>query len=284
MRILIELTGGLGNQFFGYAFGYALSRRLGAELWLDTSMQDNGRVREPELLNYDVKYDKRITYAYSSGLLNRSVVNKIRRRRLIGWHTHIYKEKEAMVYDELVNKISSDTYFKGFWQNQKYFLEYREDLLKMLQPKGKRSESVYEAVEAVSRTNSVAVHIRRGDYVSIGCDLKMEYYDKALELMNQKAEKGFEVFVFSDDIKFCKNFLSKYAGKINIIYPEYESDNRTMDDLLIMSRCKHIIMANSSYSWWAAWLNRNAEKIVICPQTGIWGENFYLEDWIKITA
>lgn len=282
MRIFIELTGGLGNQFFGYAFGYALSQKLGAELWLDTSMQDNGRVRELELLNYNVSYDQRVTYVYSPGVFHRGVVNKIRRRRLIGWHTHIYKEKEVMVYDELVNQISSDTYFKGFWQNQKYFLEYREDLLKMFQPKEKRPESVYKAIESVSRTNSVALHIRRGDYVSIGCDVKMEYYDRALELINKKTEGNFDIFIFSDDIKFCKSYLSKYAGKINMIYPEYESDNRTVDDLLIMSRCKHIIMANSSYSWWAAWLNQNIEKIVICPQTGIWGENFYPENWLKI--
>lgn len=282
MKIYIELTGGLGNQLFGYAFGYALSRKLGAELCLDTSMQDNGRVRELELLNYDVIYDRRITYIYSEGLFHRAVTNKIRRRHLIGWHTRIYREKEAMVYDKQVQEVHSDTYFKGFWQSQQYFSDYREDLLKMFQPKGKRSNSVGQIMETMSRTNSVAMHVRRGDYVSIGCNLDMEYYDRALELVNKNAGNAPYVFVFSDDIEFCKNYFSKYSGKMNFTYPEYESENKTIDDLLLMSRCRHIIIANSSYSWWAAWLNQNSEKIVVCPQTGIWGKDFYPEEWLKI--
>ena len=65
-------------------------------------------------------------------------------------------------------------------------------------------------------------------------------------------------------------------------YPQYESDNKTLDDLFLMSHCKHIIMANSSFSWWAAWLNQNENKIVICPELGMWSGDFYPEKWNKI--
>ena len=123
--------------------------------------------------------------------------------------------------------------------------------------------------------------------MGIGCQLNMEYYDQAISMMKSKypGEKLI-LYVFSDDIDFCKHYFSEkqhFATEdIQLCYPQYESDNYTLDDLFLMSHCKHMIMANSSYSWWAAWLNQYKEKTVICPELGMWKGDFYPDDWIKI--
>jgi len=111
----------------------------------------------------------------------------------------------------------------------------------------------------------------------------MDFYDKAIlkfQELNQRRNTVF--YIFSDDIDFAKQYFGKYENKIELHYPQYESENKTLDDLFLMSHCKHMIMANSSFSWWAAWLNQNKNKIVICPELGMWSGEFYPEEWDKI--
>ena len=283
MKVIVDLAGGLGNHLFCYSFGYAVSRKTRSELILDTSMQDNGIARELELLNFNVDYSDRISYVYKTSLVDRVFFNKVRKIKSIGIKTRIYQEKEPTKFEPEAFKISTDTYFKGNWQTEKYFSEYRNELLKILVPKHERTQSVKGLVNEMQKCNSVAVHIRRGDYLKIGCQLSMDFYDKAIlkfQELNQRRNTVF--YIFSDDIDFAKQYFGKYENKIELHYPQYESENKTLDDLFLMSHCKHMIMANSSFSWWAAWLNQNKNKIVICPELGMWSGEFYPEEWDKI--
>ncbi|SCH90667.1 Glycosyl transferase family 11 [uncultured Blautia sp.] len=283
MKVIVDLAGGLGNQLFCYCFGYAVSKKTNSKFVLDTSMQDCGIARELELLNFNVDYSDRISYVYKKGLVDRMFFNKVRKIKSIGIKTRIYQEKEPTKFEPEAFEISTDTYFKGNWQTEKYFSEYRNELLKMLVPKYERTQSVNGLVDEMQKCNSVAVHVRRGDYLQIGCQLSMDFYDKAIlkfQELNQRKNTVF--YIFSDDIDFVKQYFGKYEKKIELHYPQYESDNKTLDDLFLMSHCKHIIMANSSFSWWAAWLNQNENKIVICPELGMWSGDFYPEKWNKI--
>ena len=288
MKIIVDIAGGFGNQLFCYCFGYALARKKSAELIIDTSTQDNGLTRRLELLNLNVSFDRQISCLYKRQFLERAVLNKVRKRISIGLTTRIYNEKYPTVYEEAVLRTQKDTYFKGNWQTEKYFEEYRSDLLKMLTPKQDRSDSVKRLCSEMKRCNSVALHIRRGDYLEIGCQLNMEYYQKAICKMKDILQKNDLVFyIFSDDIAFCKDYFQRTAvfdDMDEVRYPEYDSDDRTLDDMLLMSNCRHMIMANSSYSWWAAWLNQNEEKTVICPELGMWKGDFYPDEWIKIAC
>ncbi len=287
MKIIVNLAGGFGNQLFCYSFGYALAKKKNAELILDTSTQDNGLTRNLELLQLNVRFDRRISYKYKKEFIERAILNKVRKRKAIGFSTKIYKEKSPTVFEKTVFDIQKSTYFKGNWQSEKYFSDYRTDLLKMFTPKEERNIMVRNICNEMKNCNSVAVHIRRGDYVKIGCQLNMDYYDQSISIMKSKYPKEkLILYVFSDDVNFCKKYFSRkreLAGKgIELCYPQYESDNYTLDDLFLMSHCKHIIMANSSYSWWAAWLNQNNDKKVICPSFGMWREDFYPDEWLKI--
>lgn len=287
MKVIVNLAGGFGNQLFCYSFGYALAKKKNAELIIDTSTQDNKLTRNLELMKLNIQFDHRISYKYKSSFFERAVFNKIRKLKAIGFSTKIYNESNPTTFENSVFAIRRNTYFKGNWQSEKYFLDYRLELLKILTPKEERNISFRNICCEIKNCNSVAVHIRRGDYVEIGCQLSMSYYDSAISLIQAKMpNETIVLYVFSDDIDFCKEYFSKkreFDNKgIKICYPHYESDDYTLDDLFLMSNCKHMIMANSSYSWWASWLNQHEGKIVICPELGIWKGDFYPAKWIKI--
>lgn len=286
-KIIVDIKGGVGNQLFCYAFGYAVAKELGTKLYIDTSMPDNDNVKDRnlELLNFNISYDKRISYKYrKKGLLKKIGINRICKKNAIGWLTKKYAEKKEYEYDENVFHITTDTYFDGFWQSYKYFDKYRNELLTLIQPKEKRNKSVLDLIDEIENCNSVSLHVRRGDYVKLGWQLPIDYYIKALNIMEQKAGSDMIVYIFSDDYGYVKEAFSKNGldKKYNCIYISYESDNFVIDDMYIMSKCKHNITANSSYSWWGAYLNNNKEKNVVCPVVGMWNDAFYVESWNRI--
>ncbi|XNZ32232.1 alpha-(1,2)-fucosyltransferase FutC1 [Helicobacter pylori] len=129
--------------------------------------------------------------------------------------------------------------------------------------------------------NSVFVHIRRGDYVGIGCQLGIDYQKKAVEYM-AKRMPNMELFVFCEDLKFTQN--------LDLGYPFMDMTTRDKDeeaywDMLLMQSCKHGIIANSTYSWWAAYLINNPEKIIISSKHWLFGhENILCKEWVKIES
>lgn len=283
MKIVVDVKGGYGNQLFCYALGYAISRDLQAELWLDTSMLDNHMVkdRQAEIFHLNIVYDKLISYSYNKGLLYKKLgINRIRKKNAIGWSTAVYEEKQQIQYDPNVFEIDKNTYFDGFWQNPKYFNHYREDLLNILLPKEKKTESVYNLEEQMKTEVSVSVHIRRGDYIKLAWNLPMSYYEMAMTKIEELLDCGPCYYIFSDDMEFVKDYFKECKRQIR--YIEYESDDHVRDDMYLMSQCRHNIIANSSYSWWGAYLNRYQDKQVICPVLGMWTGEFYPSDWQKI--
>lgn len=284
--IVTKISDGFGNQLFMYACGYALAKKHKTTLILDINTMASNSMRRYELDSLNIKYEKLLRLGTLSNCTILKIAGKI--QSFVFSHTmHFYRGKINVGYDEGINFVENNTYIIGYWQSEKYFAEYREELLKLLTPKKERSNMVNQLYSEMYNCNSVALHVRRGDYVGVGCQLNMEYYDQAISMMKLKYPKEkLVLYVFSDDIEFCKKYFSEKQGVadrgIQLRYPQYESDNYTLEDLFLMSHCKHMIMANSSYSWWAAWLNQNKEKTVICPELGMWKGDFYPSNWIKI--
>lgn len=281
-NIIVCTRGGIGNQMFCYAIGYAVSKKNDAKLYIDTMEHDNKLSRKFEICNFNIQYEERISYKYHKNILSKIFYNKIARRQKIGWLTRVKNEKKEMHYDSAIKEnVCTDIYLKGYWQTEKYFKEYRQELLSIFTPVKSRDESVLQIIRDLERVNSVAVHVRRGDYLDEHWELNMEYYDKAISLLSIK-QKEMKLYVFSDEIEYCKEYFARYEDSFDFNYLEYFSDNYSIDDLLIMSKCKHNIIANSTYSWWAAWLNQNEYKMVICPELKIWTNDFYPEEWMRI--
>jgi len=279
MKLVVDIPGGFGNQLFGYAFGYALSKEVGCDYHIHTPFQDNGITWDLQIDYFNLKYDKRLTYTWTRKLHDRILCNKLRRRYVIGLRTIIARENadwELEDYAGFLRKHKNVMFF-GNWENEKFFKKYRADILEMLTLKTVRSDEMEALLNAIAiDTNSVGVHIRRGDKAAMGAGLSAEYYNGALHKMEERLQEKATFYVVSDDIEWCKAHL--HCDKADLIYPEMISDNRTLDDWLILKTCNHHIVANSTFSWWAAWLSQNPHQVVICPQK----MSYKLDDWIGV--
>ena len=260
--VVMKISGGLGNQLFQYAVGRAVSIQCQVPLKLDISAYENYKLHNGYRLdqfniNADIANEEEISYLKGSS-------NRLFRvLRRLGWikKDTYYAEKERTVYDADVFKKMS-LYLDGYWQNEEYFSQIRAILLKELTPNQNLSINAQAHQEKILRTNSVSIHVRRGDYLNhpeIGV-LDIEYYKRAVSYIKEKIE--FPVFyVFSNDVVWSKENFQFIDAPIFI-----EDTKTEIDDLILMSQCQHNIVANSSFSWWAAWLNNNVDKNVIAPK------------------
>lgn len=281
---IIKLKGGLGNQLFQYAFGRFLSIKRDEDLILDKDIMTgkNDIYRQYGLGYFNINARAVDTFKikefkYPLGMISklwRGIKSKIFKIYNIGWNPKILNSKGI--------------YFDGYWQSYKYVDPIRNELLKELTLVNSIDDKFSSVLGDIKNSNSVSLHIRRGDYINDPktsqihniCDL--DYYDRAVKQIVDRV--GNPVFyIFSDDIDWVKENLK-------IDYPMVFVSDGTMKDyeeLVIMSKCKNNIIANSSFSWWGAWLNKNNQKVVVAPSR--WNNHHqeeykYLlpESWIKI--
>ncbi|MEI7620361.1 MAG: alpha-1,2-fucosyltransferase [Candidatus Falkowbacteria bacterium] len=267
--IITKLTGGLGNQMFQYAVGRAVAERNKTNLKIDLSGYEHQigiTPRQYELFLFNIQEDfstleenKKIKGLELNGFLKR-LLNKLHVR--LGSSNYIIEKHHN--FDPTILKLEDGVYLEGYWQTEKYFSDIADIIRLEFTLKDKYNNLNPEILNKIDSYNSVSMHIRRGDYVSNQetseyhgiCSL--EYYRKAISLIAEKSPNPV-VFIFSDDLKWCEENL-----KIDwpIVFVE---GNKGYEDLIMMSRCKHNIIANSSFSWWGAWLNNNPSKMVIAP-------------------
>ncbi len=287
-NVYVNVRDGLGNQWFCYAFGYAVAKRSNGKLILDSSRLDTNKIKDRrfELLNFQIKYDKRISYKYVfNPKLRKWRIDQLFRASKIGIFTKQYVEENAYRYEKEVFEIKNDTYFDGYWQNYRYFDEYRDELIEMFKPSRQISNSMQDIIKEMESCCSVALHVRRGDYVDINWNVPMAYYVKALQMCRECLSDKIRVYLFTDDKEFTKKFFSDISiENLEFVFPEYESNNYIVDDMYLLSKCKHNIIANSSFSWWSAYLNDTPDKLVICPEYSTWTKDFYPVEWKKINV
>jgi hypothetical protein len=265
--IITNLKGGLGNQMFQYACGYALSKDYGSKNRVDisyfSSIPSNHTKRIFELSLFNI----------SSQIATEAEIIKTRgKRNQVTQLFDVMSAKAYTIFTDLypIKKYLGirDLYLNGYFQSEKFFVKYRENILKEFSLTKEQKTNEYNMVSNKIRTdnNSISMHIRRGDYIE---DLKtakhhgvlgIDYYKRALSILNVKNPN---IYVFSDDIDWVKKnftFLPK-----NTYFVSKHKFN-SAQEIILMSLCKHNIIANSSFSWWGAWLNQNKKKIVIAPK------------------
>ncbi|MBN1182989.1 MAG: alpha-1,2-fucosyltransferase [Bacteroidales bacterium] len=275
--IIVQLTGGLGNQMFQYAFGRGMAHFHNTSLKMDVNYFANQgphvtpRAYELGVFNLDQSFASKEEIATIQKKyplwLQKSIGKLLPRFRAI------FKEKNDN-YTKSVFFTLNNVYFKGYWQNEKYFKNIESLIREDFTFKNPLPEEALSLAKIIDSNTSVSIHIRRTDYLNktVGKVCTPEYYKKAIRYIVQKTGEIF-LFVFSDDIEWTKeNMLfdfpttyidKKYTGNVGWI------------DLYLMSRCKHNIIANSSFSWWAAWLNANPDKIVVTPNEWNYKKNIH---------
>ncbi len=277
--IIVKLMGGLGNQMFQYAVGKALAVKWNVPLKLDVSFlndksfKENFTHRDYELAVFNVTSEiaseQEIKQSKGVVYLNFSFIEKIYRKFfiLLGYKPYLYQE-QSFNYDTSFLKKIYPLYLEGYWQSEKYFHSIRYHLLKEFMLKNTLNEENQKIKSQILGCNAISIHIRRGDYTQNNnqnthglCDI--DYYESAMHTMEEKNRKQPSYFVFSDDIDWAKqNIQTKYP----ISFINHNKAQQSYIDMYLMSLCQHNIIANSSFSWWGAWLNQNPSKIVIAPE------------------
>lgn len=268
----VRLMGGLGNQMFQYAIARKLANDHHTTAWLDLQFyEDQSAVDTPRQYELDcfaltphfLKPEKRPIEPQPNYLGPRGSILQLA-HRLQGKAWHIYSESHYN-FDPKVLEAPDKTYLIGYWQTEKYFADIRSALLKDF---GFRSPPTGENMKLLERIRSceaVSIHVRRGDYVTnknastFHGTKDQAYYDNALSIITSKINNPV-LFVFSDDPEWCQTNL-KFSYETMYV----SGNTKGFEDMRLMSQCKHNIIANSSFSWWAAWLNENERKIVVAP-------------------
>lgn len=269
--IIVRVTGGLGNQMFQYAMYKSLEKKgklvkLDSKSFYETKKEHNGY--ELERI-FDIKPNKPTKEDLEKFDENNiSTLFKIK-RKLFGDKKFVYDTKEY-VFNKDVYKLKN-SYLNGYWQSIKYFEGIENDIKKDFRFKNQLDNKNLEILNEIENSNSISIHIRRGDYMSpenynmYGCIATPTYYKKAIKVIEEKIENP-TFFVFSNDMDWVKKNIQINS---RVFYIDINSGNGSYKDMQLMSNCKHNIIANSSFSWWGAWLNENKNKIVIAPKKWI---------------
>ncbi len=277
--VISRLTGGLGNQMFQYAFGKHISIIKNTEHKLDVS----------EYVFNKPDYDRGIrmfgldSFNISSKKATEKDLNKylwikestIRRKIFLIFHNskNYFKKKYILEPQEnylkfdkniLENIKYDDIYLEGYWLSEKYFKNIEKEIRRDFTIKNQPSIENAEYLRKIKNDNSVCVHIRRGDKIKIENGIvSVEYYNKAIKHIVKKTKTP-TFFVFSDNIDWAKDNLKIKEKCFFVSHNNKELND--VEDMRLMTACKHHIIGNSSFSWWAAWLGKTPNQIVICPR------------------
>jgi len=296
--IIVNLKGGLGNQMFQYALGYILAKKKNCDLFCDIRLQEfykknpppRNVPREIDLDIFGIKIESPSNWLLFKVLHNFS---NYRVRKYIIFILDFFgalalRERKRVFEKRVFDNKSINLYLDGYWQSEKYFIDYKKDILKIFNFDNLKKESKnISFFKSINIGNSVCLNVRRSDFLNNPehNTVDINYYKKAIDLIEKKINSELNYYIFSDDIDWCKknfNFLKKkfiidhsFAGKKFINY------------LYLMTNFKFYIIPNSTFAWWGAWLSQIDEKLVIAPQkwSGLYDNDkidIVPDDWIKL--
>ncbi|MBO4718238.1 MAG: alpha-1,2-fucosyltransferase [Prevotella sp.] len=269
---IVKVIGGLGNQMFQFALYEALRKQFPQERILLDLHCFNGYHKHwgfeiPK--TFDVTYEEadwkevaKLAYPYPNFISWRIG------SRILPCRKTMLMEDADYAFEPTALTREGDTYYDGYWQHEDYFIAIREDILKTFTFPAFENQRNQEIANLITEKNSCAIHIRRGDYVKdkLFRDIcNLDYYQKAIQCMRETTNP--DIFcIFSDDASWCREHLGALLGLVETIFVDWNTGGKSFQDMHLMSLCRHQIIANSSFSWWGAWLNTNKNKTVISPQ------------------
>lgn len=291
--IIIELMGGLGNQMFQYATGRKLALERNVELKLDISNFDHDSKRTYRLNHFNtidaIASGEEIKVLRRYDRPSLSTIPSFLKERLKPYYRRHHVKEQQFEYDPNLRNIGNDAYLSGYWQTEKYFSDIRDILRKEFTLKDRLDEANLELLSRILGKNSVSLHIRRGDYITDHKTFQYhgtcsnEYYQNAIGLVGRNIEDP-HFFIFSDDMAWVKrNFPISYPHE----FVSHNGEEKDYLDMILMLHCRHHIIANSSFSWWGAWLGESGDATIIAPlqwfrNPSLGNRDLLPESWLRI--
>jgi len=276
--IIVRLNGGLGNQLFQYAAARRLSLKLAVPLKLDLAAFEGDKLRVFELDAFNIE----------ASIASRDEVDKFgsvgifqKIKRKLGFETAIIKEKYYHFDPQILNALDG-SYLEGYWQSYRYFEDQSAVISRDLTMKKSLSGENKTMSARMNSVDSSCLHIRRGDYVSnqqtnqFHGTCSLAYYQQAVGQLVDKVNEA-EIFVFSDDIPWAKENL---VFDLPMTFVDHNSAKNAYEDLRLMTACKYFVIANSSFSWWGAWLAQYNTKEVYAPKLWFADQTINTQDLI----
>jgi hypothetical protein len=290
--IVVRFNHGLGNQLFQYSAGRALSVRSGLPLFFDRSWHARGN-RAFHLHELNVK--GKMLPLVIGRLLNGTPPAPARRR--LRHHISAILAKQIIDrqqgFEDQLQSLSRfrPSYLAGFWQSQRYFAELRPTLLNELKPLGPLSDGARHMMNEIEQNDAIAIHIRRGDllsdplYTTTVGTLTAAYYREALSRLLSRVPHA-KGYIFSDDVEWAAANIPRHCPMTMV---SGTMTRTAVEDLMVMSRCNHFIIANSTFSWWGAWLSDRPGKSVIAPSRFFripqaWEKDMVPDTWERVDA
>lgn len=268
--IVIKVHGGLGNQMFQYAL-YLSMKKKGIDAYLDTDTFFSRNTREflaYHLDIFDVHFDEMPKGLFPTFIRDENnIMHKIIRR--LPFFPGYYGEKETSKFDPNVFSLRGNKYLEGYWQSSKYFDDCLDELKSVYSYKGEFSDSNIAYRDEMLKTESVSIHIRRGDYLKYPAYKNIcseDYYMNAVDYIKERVESPV-FFVFTNDVEWAKQLFKDKNEKV--VFVTGNDGPHSYMDMILMTYCRHHIMANSSFSWWGSILTHDSTGITIAPQKWI---------------
>ena len=290
--VTVRLLGGLGNQMFQYAAGLSLANRHDMQLKIDLTAFDTYKTWPYQLDYLQVPQEICVGKPVSRQVKSNSMLARFGRRVISRPSVDVYCEPHFHFDEKLSNMGGQNVVLEGYFQSPRYF-EGVEDLLRKQYQLNSDWSSIGQVwLDKIQASPcSVALHVRRGDYLSIGASgthssLNLDYYRRSIDLIKKLLGQEVRFFLFSDDVEFMESAFADLPSA-QVVTSNQEAP---WEDMFLMAHCGHNIIANSSYSWWGAWLNPNPRKYVIAPAQWFTPEkmavcnvlDLYPDDWIML--
>jgi len=294
--IITKLTGGIGNQMFQYAVGRTLSYKYKTDLLLDisfynTQSSDIKRIFSLDSFNIKARIasqneNRRLCkwqyFSFIPKRIYRNILPKHFTNYLKEKDVTCYINKKSQYYDKRVLKIGDNVVLQGYWGNENYFISIEQTIRKEFTLKDELISPAFLEIEnEILSKNSVSIHFRRTDYLNKQNGIyelfgicEKEYYDAAITYILSRIVSPY-FFIFTDDVEWVKN-------NFRLSFPNYlvsYNNFKDYEELMLMSYCKHNIIANSTFSWWGAWLNNFTEKQIIAPKK--WFRNPFYQNFYE---
>lgn len=264
--IILRLRGGLGNQLFQYAAGKALAEHHGTDFKLDLYYYKKHPYRSFDLNKFNVPLEiasRREIHRFTGSNPLQRFLNK---RENYLRCPKVFAQPHYHFYADWL-KLPADLYLSGYFQSEKFFASVHEKVQQwysLSEPLDSRNEELRSRMRACQ---SVALHVRRGDYKAPQFNaffgtVPESYYKEVVGYIKENVNSSV-FFIFSDDIAWCKSNLD--LGD-SAVFVDWNSGADSHKDLVMMSCCSHNVIANSTFSWWGAWLNKNPSKIIVAPR------------------
>jgi hypothetical protein len=298
--LTVYCKGGLGNQLFQFIVGYVLAKKNKINLRVNIE-SFNSYDHQFELDRFPAVYKLNIPKIKNNNFFSKIYLYLYRKFHKILKISGIYKfinyffldkqefEKSPFIFnrDLLEKKIVKNISLEGYFQSEKYFIRYKKIVLKLFRFPKIKDKLLQKYLNLIKNKNSVAIHVRRGDYLNnpkvryVHGILKEDYYKKSISYLKKRVKNPF-FFIFSDDVELVKKTFF-FFNKEKFIFIDAKS---SINALHLMSNCKHFIIANSTFSWWGAWLSKNKHKIICGPKKWLRAKistpDIIPDSWIKI--